>query len=318
MSLGSLDLNLLKVLDALIAERNVTRAGKALGRSQPAISNALHRLRVALDDDLLVRGAHGLALTPRAESLRRPLREALRLLQASLFENEPFNPATANGLYRVSMPDRLTFSVVPPLFDRLRRLAPGLDLHVATADREQALDLLEADRIDLALGWLDDQPGHLKAEALLEEYLYCVFREGHPILKPGSRFTIDAVLSFPHVVVSATGGRRAIFDDLLARRGLGRHALVAVPNFTAVPQLLARSDMIGVFTRLAADVFESEFGLAKRRVPVDVGKIATVMAWRVRDDGDRKHAWLRDQIKSVYASLRSPRSRRPARPSAKA
>jgi DNA-binding transcriptional LysR family regulator len=303
MTLAKLDLNLLKVLDALIAERNVTRAGEALGRSQPAISNALRRLRAALGDELFVRGAEGLELTPRAQSLVEPLREAIALLQSSLFENAPFDPATATGLYRVSTPDRLSLAVVPRLFDRLRDLAPGIDLHIATADRRQALDLLDDDKIDLALGWLDNPPGYLKTEALLEEYLYCVFREGHPVASPKAKFDMAAVLSFPHIVVSATGGRTAIFDDLLARRNLARRALVAVPNFTPVPHLLARSDMIGVFTKLAADVFERSFGLVKRRVPLNIGKIATVMAWHARNDGDRKHAWLRRQIRAVYKTL---------------
>lgn len=108
------------------------------------------------------------------------------------------------------------------------------------------------------------------------------------------------MLSFPHLVVSATGQRTAIFDDLLARHGLKRHALVTVTNFTAVPQLLSRSDMIGVFTNLAADVFQKSFRLARRPVPIDVGKIATNMVWHIRYDKDRRHVWLRNQIKTIY------------------
>ena len=169
-----------------------------------------------------------------------------------------------------------------------------------TADRSQALNLIDSDQIDIALGWFDEMPGHLTADFLLDEHLYCVFRAGHPLSKPKSKFNIEAVLSFPHLVVSATGGRSAIFDDLLARSNRKRHALVSVANFTAVPQLLVRSDMIGVFSKLAADVFETSFGLVKRRIPLDIGKIATNMVWHGRSERDRKHAWLRQQIKAVY------------------
>ncbi len=298
MNLRNLDFNLLKVLDALITERNVTRAGEQLGRSQPTMSNALRRLRILLNDDLLVRGANGMVLTPRAEAIRLPLREALASLEGSLFEEVIFDPAVATGVYRVSMPDRLTLAVVPPLLDRLQQQAPNMALHVLTADRQQALGLLDDDRSDLALGWLDEKPRHLNAEFLLDEELYCVFRGGHPILK--SKFNIKAVLSYPHLVVSATGRRVAIFDDLLSRSKLKRHALVAVSNFTAVPHMLARSNMIGVFTKLASDVFEQSFGLVKRRVPIDIGKIATNMVWHVRSNKDQKHVWLREQIKAVY------------------
>ncbi len=303
MNLNTLDFNLLKVLDALISERNVTRAGKRVGRSQPAVSNALHKLRKLLGDDLLVRGPNGFLLTPRAEAIRAPLREAIVLAEGCLAGEPQFDPATASGVFRLSTPDRLSLAIVPPLFERLRKLAPHMSLQILTADRKQALDLLDDDRTDLALGWLDEKPAHLNAEFILEERLFCVLRRGHPLLRRGTRFDIKALLSFPHLVVSATGTRRAIFDDLLQRHRLQRHALVAVSNFTAVPHLLARSDMIGVFTELASNVFEKSFKLARRPVPIDVGKISTHMVWHRRNEKDRKHAWLRRQIRAVYENL---------------
>jgi LysR family transcriptional regulator, mexEF-oprN operon transcriptional activator len=297
------DFNLLKVLDALMAERNVTRAAKRLGRSQPAVSNSLHRLRVLLGDDLLVRGTGGLVLTPRAEALRQPLRAALALVDESLFQDASFDPAQAAGIYRISMPDRLTLAVVPPLVERLQELAPAMDLHVMTADRRQALDLIDQDQIELALGWFDEMPHYLNAEFLLDENLYCVFRRGHPLSRPKSKFNIEKVLSYPHLIVSATGGRSAIFDDFLSRYNFKRRPLVAVSNFTAVPPLLARSNMVGVFAKLASNVFEHSFGLIKRRVPLDVGKIATNMIWHVRNDKNKKQIWLRQQIKAVYKNF---------------
>lgn len=303
MNLSAIDFNLLKVLDALLTERNVTRAGKRLGRSQPAVSNALQRLRRLLGDDLLVRNPSGFVLTPRAEALREPLREALALVQTCLSGEPQFDPAKATGVFRLSTPDRLSIALLPPLLARLQRLAPNMALQVLTADRKQALDLLDADRIDLALGWFDEKPSHLHIELLAKDQLYCVFRRDHPILKRGVKFDIAAVLSFPHLVVSATGQRTAIFDDLLLRQGLRRHPLVTVTNFTAVPQLLSRSDMIGVFANLAADVFEKSFRLTTRPLPIDVGEIATDMVWHGRYDRDRKHLWLREQVRAVYRTF---------------
>lgn len=303
MNLGNLDFNLLKVLDALIAERNVTRAARRLGRSQPAVSNALHRLRLALGDELLVRGADGFVLTPRAEAIRAPLREALALVSGCFAGETSFDPSHASDVLRLSTPDRLSLALVPPLFDRVQALAPNMALQVVTADRGPALELLDADRTDLALGWFDDRPSHLNAELMFEEQLFCVFRRNHPILGRNRRFDLDAVLSYPHLVVSATGQRTAIFDDLLQRQGRRRQARMTVSNFTAVPHLLRRSDMISVFTKLAAGVFRTSFGLATRPVPKDVGRISTSMVWHVRNDRDGKHAWMRDQIKAVYRAV---------------
>ncbi|HXD44628.1 MAG TPA: LysR family transcriptional regulator [Pseudolabrys sp.] len=300
MNLSSLDFNLLKVLDALIAERNVTRAGKRLGRSQPAVSNALQRLRHLTDDDLLVRGPSGFVLTPRAEAMREPLREAIALVESCVAGVPQFDPGKATGAFRLSTPDRLSIAVVPALLARLQKAAPNMSLHIITAERQRALELLDAERTDCALGWFDEKPGHCGAELMMEENLFCVFRRDHPILRRGKAFDIAAVLSFPHVVVSASGQGSAIFDDLLKRHGLSRRALVAVTNFTAVPSLLGGSDMIGVFTKLAADAFQTSFGLAKRPVPLDVGKIATQMVWPLRYERDPRHLWLRQQIRAVY------------------
>lgn len=300
MDLGDLDLNLLRVLDLLLAERSVTRAAHRLGRTQPAVSNALHRLRLLLHDDLLVRGGRGLELTPRAQALRQPICEALASIEAALAATAPFDPATDEGIIRISTPDRLSLAVVPPLFDRLQRLAPRMALQVRTADRQQALALVGNDTTDLGIGWFNEQPNHMNAEFLMEESLYCVFRRGHPLASARARFTLDAVLGFPHIIVSATGGRTAIFDDLLAEKGLRRNALVIVENFTAVPHLLARSDMIGVFGKLASDVFETSFGLEKHRVPGGIAKIAMKMVWHARNDRDGRQIWLREQVRDVY------------------
>ena len=122
MNLTNIDFNLLKALDALVAERNVTKASKRLGRSQPAVSNALQRLRQLLGDDLLVRGPSGFVLTPRAEAIREPLREAMGLMESCLAEAPQFDPAKATGVFRLSTPDRLSIALLPPLFARLRRV----------------------------------------------------------------------------------------------------------------------------------------------------------------------------------------------------
>jgi DNA-binding transcriptional LysR family regulator len=297
------DLNLLTVLDALIAERNVTRAGHQLSRSQPAISNSLHRLRDLLDDDLFVRGPDGLILTPRAETIRGPLREIMTLIDEGIVRETTFDPALAAGVYRIGMPDRLTLAVVPPLMERLKKMAPTMDLHVMTADRRQAIELLEHDRVDIALGWFDEKPRTLNSEFLADEELYCIYRAGHPLSRSKRKVGIKAILSFPHLIVSATGGRSAIFDGFLERYNMQRHAHISASNYTVVPHLLKHSDMIAVFTKLAADVFERSYGMIKRRVPLQFGKISTNMVWHARSDRDSKQAWLRKQVKAAYKSL---------------
>ena len=301
--LKNLNMNLLKVLDALIKEKNVTRAGERLGRTQPAISNALNRLRKLLDDELLVRGSGGLTLTPRAEALRDPLNDIMQLAEICLSEGVQFDPMEATGILRIGLPDRLSLSVLPLLVKKLSDTAPGLGLHVKTADRDQTLSLFENDEIDLALGWPENLPPHLKSEWLFDEELVCVCRRGHPVLSRTRPFDTKALVSFPHVVVSATGGQRAVFDNLLADRGLERKGKVFVPGFSAVPELLRSSNMLAVFTRGLAVIFGKTHGLEHTELPLDLGPLGHFMVWPARYDSDPRHVWYREQIRSVCGTL---------------
>ena len=301
--LKNLNMNLLKVLDALIKEKNVTRAGERLGRTQPAISNALNRLRKLLDDELLVRGSGGLTLTPRAEALRDPLNDIMQLAEICLSEGGQFDPMEATGILRIGLPDRLSLSVLPLLVKKLSDTAPGLGLHVKTADRDQTLSLFKNDEIDLALGWPENLPPHLRSEWLFDEELVCVCRRGHPVLSRTRAFDTKALVSFPHVVVSATGGQRAVFDNLLSDRGLERKGKVFVPGFSAVPELLRSSNMLAVFTRGLAVIFGKSHGLEHTELPLDLGPLGHFMVWPARYDSDPRHVWYREQIRSVCGTL---------------
>ena len=301
--LKNLNMNLLKVLDALIKEQNVTRAGERLGRTQPAISNALNRLRKLLDDELLVRGPRGLTLTPRAEALRDPLHDIMQLAEICLSEGIQFDPKEATGVLRIGLPDRLSLTVLPLLVKQLNDTAPGVGLHVKTADRDQTLSLFENDEIDLALGWPENLPPHLKSEWLFDEELVCVCRKGHPVLSGKRPFDTKSLVSFPHVVVSATGGQRAAFDNLLADRGLERNGKIFVPGFSAVPELLRSSDMIAVFTKGLAIIFGKSHGLAYVELPLDLGPLGHFMVWPARYDSDPRQDWYREQIRLVCRTL---------------
>lgn len=298
MSFNDIDLKLLKVLHVLLAERSVTRASEVLGRSQPTVSNALRRLRESLDDELLVRGPNGLTLTPRAQTLQQPLHDAMALLEGAILEGSAFDPAGATGVFRVSAPDRLSLPLLPALLDRLERLAPKMRLHLVTADRARALDLLDDDVTDVALGTFTKPPHHFKTQTMLTEGFLCVFRKGHPLQKKRTQPDMATVLSYPHVVVSAAG-QDSFFDELLEPHKLSRDIRVRVTSFSTVPHLLERSDMIGIFARLTSNALADSFGLATRSVPMEVGTIVTALAWHVRNDRDKRHEWLRQQIKAV-------------------
>jgi len=304
VSLANIDLNLLKVLDVLLEEKNVTRAAQRLGRSQPATSNALSRLRHMIGDPLLVRSKNGMMLTNRAESLRQPLRDIIASIENTFVEIDNFDPASASGLFTIGGPDLMTLAIVPRLFERLHKSAPGMDLHIVNEGRQKVMESLHQGIIDLAIDpWPEESPW-IKRQYLIDGEYYCLFRADHPIADQGDKLGMTDFLNYSHVLVDPSGVRFGLFDEMLAGRGLERRVALSVANVTMVPLLLLRSDLIAVFPRLICSVLTEDInGLAASPVPLPLKRIQAHMNWLVRNDLDPKHRWLRKEISQICADM---------------
>ncbi len=302
MSLSNIDLNLLKVLHALIEERSVTRAGERIGRTQPAMSNALNRLRAVFGDPLLVRGGGGLQLTPRAEALKDPLNEILNSIEDCLITETDFKPENISGVYRIAAPNFVSLQVLPPLMEIISRDAPDMDLHVITEDRGLALEALESNRVDIALGNFENDKPSINLKPLFQQDFVALMREGHPLLKK-KKFSLDDLLSYPHLLVSSGRTRKGIFDDILKDLNKERRITVSVSHFLLAPYLLEMSDMIGVFSRGVSETLRLVFRLEERDIPVAVASLNASMAWHVRGGHDPALKWLRGQIETICEKL---------------
>lgn len=290
------DLNLLRVFATLMEERSVTRAGDRLGRTQSAVSSALSRLRAALGDPLFVRGRNGLEPTARAQALEPRVREILELAGIVVTGIQAFEPAQAAGLFRIGAPDRLGPPVLLPFLRDLQAAAPGIALDLVTSDRDRALEMIDANRIDLAVGWFDRPPPRFRATFAFRDPLVCLTRDDHPLRRSRAPMDLETLLSFPHLVVSGAGDRKAGFDDMLAQAGQRREAAVSVANFTIVPELLAGSDLVGVFTTRIANLLARRPGLAVTPLPIEVGALDHYLVWHGRSDRDPAHTWLRERL----------------------
>ncbi|SMX37973.1 LysR family transcriptional regulator [Maliponia aquimaris] len=298
----NIDLNLLHVLHVLLEERSVTRTGERLGRTQSAISNALKRLRDTLGDPLLVRTPDGLTPTPRAEQLAPLVARIVEDATACATPTGAFDPATAEEQFRIGAPDRLSIPIILPLLESVGRKAPGIVLNLRTTDRDYALRLIESGEIDLAVGWFDKTPPHIASMLAYEDRFVCLCRKDHPLLDE-SPPSLDKILGYAHLVVSSTGDRRAAFDAILDRHGRQRAIGATLMSFTIVPELLERSDLVGVFTHRAAEYLASRYEIAAVPVPLEVSPIANRLIWHRRFERDRAHAWLRNEI--LLASRRN-------------
>ena len=295
VDLRPVDLNLLKLLDALLRERSVTRAGQRLGLSQPAASRALGRLRRLLADRLVVRTPQGLEPTPRASALAEPVARLLEGARAIVAPVE-FDPATARGKIVIGSVDYMTLLLMPALVARLSRLAPGLDLEIPAMVGDH-VGLIARDAADLALGIYEDLPAGFFRRLLYDEDLVCVVRRGHPVVEAG--LTLERFLALSHVTVVVTGRGEAPVDVALARLGLTRRVAMRLPHFLVAPMLVAEGDMILSLPRRLAHRITDLAPLAVLELPLEIGPLPMSMIWHERRQDDPAHAWLRRQVVEV-------------------
>jgi len=290
--LAGIDLNLLTSLDALLEERNVTRAARRLGVSQPAVSHALRRLRDLLGDELLVRTKTGMAATPRALELRPAVRVALEAAETVLRAAPAFDPATADRTFTVLMADQAAFLLLPPLLERLGREAPGICIE----SRPASADGVAAD-LDLAIGVFRDAPAGVRDEPLWREDFACVLRKGSAAAR--GAFDRKRYLALPHLLVAPRGVPGSPLDDMLARAGERRRIALTVPHFLVAPHVVATTDLVWTAPASLARAFTGLLPLVLRDPPLRLDGFTIAMRWHARLDRDPGLAWLRGVLREI-------------------
>ncbi len=288
-----IDLNLLAVLEALLDERNVTRAAARLGYTQPTISGMLARLRDLFGDPLFTRTQRGMLPTPRAEALAAPLKQLLADSRR-LVAREAFEPASAEMTYSVSTNDYMQHALLVPFVKLLRREASRIRLAVAPAIIEGLGDALARGRIDLALTIPEFAMSDLPSQFLYRERYVVAVRPQHPLARRGA-MTIDSFCSYDHILVSPTGGSfEGPTDQALARLRRRRTVRYSVPSFLLMLELLLTDDLIALVpSRLLRD---NKKRLVVLKPPVDVPGFDVIAVWHPRVDKDVAHRWLRSRL----------------------
>ena len=300
MRLAGIDLNLLTSLDALLDERNVTRAARRLGVTQPAVSHNLRRLRELLGDPLLVRTPRGMQTTPRAAELRPFVRAALDAAQAVLQPAPGFDPATAGRTFVLTMADQAAFQLLPPLIERIAAAAPGVVLQLRPPPADVSAALAEGE-LELAIGVFRDSPAGIRGELLWTESFACVVRR----TGPGARAPLDLAryLERSHLLVAPRGRPGSVVDDLLAQTGRQRRIAVVVPHFLVAPAIIATSDLVWTAPAGLARALAAHYPLAVRPPPLALPGFAMSMRWHLRLDRDPGLLWLRDLLRAVAAEF---------------
>lgn len=303
MSFLTLDLNLLRVFDAVMTEQNLTRAASRLAMTQPAVSNAVKRLRDALGDELLIRTAHGVKPTARAESLWPAVRRALADLEEAVAPRS-FELAKAHVTFRMAMADATAGLLLPPLVRVIEKDAPGIDIRMVPLTTREPRPLLLRGDIDLAIGFFPGVVAQLQGATetpIRHERLYagqyvCVMRKEHPLANKD--LSLDAYCQANHLLVSFSGRARGLVDDALLSLNKERRILLTVNQFFTAGKVVANSDLIMVLPRHLIEATGMTDALVAKELPFAMPEVHIDMLWHERDARSPGHQWLREQLRN--------------------
>ncbi len=305
-NLRGVDLNLLVVFDALMAERNVTKAAVRNGLSQPAVSKALNRLRHLFDDPLFVRRDRCMEPTPRAIELAGPIHGALTNISRTLASPIAFDPAGVSATVTIATIDFYQTTLLPALIRRLRQKAPGILLQLKSSDRFCQYKSLESGEIDIAIGPMGSMREDLQAVPLWKDNLMTLASADHPIAR---NLTIEAFAAAAHVVdaghvrITPDGQVTSIVDAILAASGLRRHIAAVLPNSAGIPYVVAATDLIATLPNRAVRDLAVPKNLCILPAPFPAVEVSPHMIWHVRTENAPLLLWMRSAIAEIASTI---------------
>jgi DNA-binding transcriptional LysR family regulator len=300
---NSVDLHLLRCCEALLGERNVSRAARKLGMSQPAMSHALARLRRVFDDPLLIKGNGAMTPTVRAVSLDAQVREVLAAADRLLHPPVAFAPATACLTFTVMAAEYVEYLLMPMLISRLQREAPGVVVLFRSAERDRALGWLERGELDFRFGWWPESAQTLRAKKLFRDPLVCIARKGHPEIR--GAISEELYLATPHVCVQPE--RMGVAVRAVQRAAAAKHRELhvrfQVQNALALCNAVASSDLVGTLPERLARALALKFPLQVLPIPLNVPDVRQAMYWHERTHKQPGHQWFRQLIADIVKTL---------------
>jgi DNA-binding transcriptional LysR family regulator len=307
MEPSSIDLNLLSVFQEVYRARQISAAARRLGLTQSAVSNALARLRKTFGDELFVRTAHGMQPTPLAQQMAEPIGAAMAQVALALSQRSRFDAATSTRRFTLAMTDVGEVYFMPTLIERCRALAPNVEIASSRVNGLTLKEDMETGRVDLAIGAFEDVSEALYQRQLFRQRFVTMFRKGHPF----GRGTVDLArfAAATHLIVDAAQSPYDRINTLLAKAGVGAQGQgqgqgqgrYRVPHFTAVPYIVATSELVVTVPQKLAESAAGPFGLAWIEPPLQLPTLQTNVFWHRRFNHDPGIGWLRGLIVEVFA-----------------
>jgi DNA-binding transcriptional LysR family regulator len=298
MNLRDIDLNLLVVFNQLLMDRRVSTTADKLGLSQPAVSNALKRLRTLLKDELFVRTARGMEPTPYALNLIEPMGYALGTLQNALNQRDSFDPATSERTFTMGLTDIGEIYFMPTLMETLSRVAPRIKISTLRHNSGHLSEDMASGNVDIAVGLLPGLTTGFFQRRLFKQRYVCLFRQGHPTAH--NPISLAQFKSLAHVGVTSANTGHSEVDEWLTRKGIARHIQLHVPHFVAVGHILQSSDLIATVPERFAQKCAEPFQLETSPLPFKLPDIAINLFWHAKYNREPANMWLRQLMVDLF------------------
>lgn len=299
MQLRDIDLNLLVIFNQLIIDKRVSAVAETLGITQPAVSNALKRLRGLLKDELFLRTSHGMVPTPFALQLAEPVDYALGTIHGALNQQTSFDPTSSTRTFTLAVSDIGDIYFLPVLLKEVMRSAPQLRISTVRNTAVSLRENLEIGKVDLAIGLLPQLQGGYFQRHLFKHRYVCMFRRDHPVAS--QPMTLDLFQSLEHVVVISAGTGHGEVDTILDRAGIVRRVRAVVPHFIAVGPILQSTDLVATVPERFAMRCTQPFDLIYVPHPAPLPEIAIKMFWHAKYHRDPANRWLRQLLFEMFS-----------------
>lgn len=300
-NLRGIDLNLLTVFDAIMTEEKLSKAGDRLGMTQPAVSAALARLRVTFNDELFLRSRQGMVPTPKANELIKPIRDALGIIRETLEASEDFDPQTSERTFRITMSDFGELTLMPHLLAKVAEQSQFITIQSQPELGKINYEQLKQGQLDLHFDYLQPKDNQLDSIPIAEDVVVVIARRNHPRLS--KTISMDEFLAERHIILNYRDKKKTILEQLLEGQKLSRRVLAEATQYTAVPEMVVRTDAIAVLPKRMALYYQSLLPLEVMPSPLPLATLHAYMVWNKALNRDQGHQWLRNLIFSLQEQL---------------
>lgn len=299
-NLDDIDLNLLRIFDALWQKQHVGRAAASLGLSQPAFSYSLKRLREQFGDQLFIRTRTGMQPTAEAERLAPTISGILEQVRGELLSVQPFDPASSTRTFTLSMSDLGEMVFLPKLLNRLSQIGPGVNIRTFAGAPGDLMLAMENGELDLMMGYFPDTRGSdVFQQRLFSHGFVCLARAGHPGVAEG--MSMEAFLALPHAAIHAEGRSQEIVEQYFKEHGLQRRLLLQTHRFLSIPFVVAATDMVVTIPEAVGEMFSQLAGIRTFRPPMTLPSFDIKQYWHRRRHNDVANKWLRGVTQELFS-----------------